>query len=340
MAAGTAAVLLTIAKWAAGVGATVVATDMLDRYYQENKGKIGKNWDKWIDDLKEKWQENYDKRGQEIAEQLKTEAITDRTDKEQTNGLQGSYDYTEFLNWLKSDEGQRFLNETAPRLRAEGLTGNISINSPKQEQIDSIQGNYDAGTYEEHYNNTLNAIKKLENNPAFDFTEDETIGSMLPNQGEENYDEEKTPIDTPTNKPTQDIEDKTDENLGTKTISWIEWAEQEQAKRWARDDAIMYATWEREDTAWQRGVEDMRKAGINPNLVGAQPAASGGGITQSSGQNLEGLTSQMYIDADKMQQLIDQNFKGTEAEKERFTELFETILNVAGMIVAFKKGKK
>lgn len=345
-------VLIAVAKWAAGIGATVIATDLLNDYYQKNKGKIGKTFEKWVTELGEIWQENYERdigsARVELLDQTTNETATQKgTEKEQTNGLQGSMNFTEFNEWLKSEEGRRFLNETAINLRT---TPAEEMNPSKQEQIESIQGNYD--TSEQYKWETSaagqawleqaekirqqNEAKEQAKPGEFEFTEDETIGEMLPNPGEEKYDEEKTPIDT----PTQDIVDKTDENLGTNNIgaiNWLEWAEQEQQKRWARDDAIMKATWEREDNAWQRSVADMRKAGINPNLINAQPAASGGGITQSSGQNIAGATSQMNIDLEEMQQLLDQAFKGDENDKDRFADLLGKVLNFVTIIAMMKK---
>lgn len=51
---------------------------------------------------------------------------------------------------------------------------------------------------------------------------------------------------------------------------------------YSREDEIRKETQAREDTAYQRATEDMRKAGIDPNLHGVTQATSGGGITNAS----------------------------------------------------------
>lgn len=109
---------------------------------------------------------------------------------------------------------------------------------------------------------------------------------------------EPTPEPTPELKP--EIPDTTDENVST-TINpsgyitaeeWMKWLEEDRAARWERDDRIQAEVQAREDNAWQRGVRDMQLAGINPNLINATPAASGGGITSSSGIDYSGLMSE------------------------------------------------
>lgn len=105
-------------------------------------------------------------------------------------------------------------------------------------------------------------------------------------------------------------------------------------KYWEREDKIREETQKREDTAYQRAVNDMRKAGINPNLLGINPANSGGGITQSSrieptaSAEISGLTSEI-INA------INNEIKIEENQKDRITDIIKTILGV-GLIKLFK----
>lgn len=109
-----------------------------------------------------------------------------------------------------------------------------------------------------------------------------------------------TSTPTPTPTPTPEVPDTTDENVST-TINpsgyitaaeWMKWLEEDRAARWEREDTIRAETQAREDNAWQRGVRDMQLAGINPNLINATPAASGGGITNSNGIDYSGLMSE------------------------------------------------
>lgn len=101
--------------------------------------------------------------------------------------------------------------------------------------------------------------------------------------------------------------------------------------QWQREDTIRKETQEREDTAYQRAVEDMRKAGINPNLIGINPASSGGGITQTSGEtNKNTLITQKFNE--QLTKLTEElNLKDN--EKERFQSSFDNLLrSVLGII--------
>ena len=145
--------------------------------------------------------------------------------------------------------------------------------------------------------------------------------------------------------PSIDITDKTEDNLensisGLDALgAWKEWFAEQQKAMWDREDAIRKETQEREDNALQRWVSDARKAGINPNLaLGSQGSASGGGITQASQPNIGAITSQMNIDAEKLQQMIDQAFEGNENEKDRFMEIFGNLLQTMMFAMLFKGG--
>ncbi len=104
---------------------------------------------------------------------------------------------------------------------------------------------------------------------------------------------------------------------------------------WEREDKIRKETQAREDTAYQRAVEDMRKAGINPNLVGVNPAASGGGIIQASGQNL--ITTEMSGIINEAIAEINNTVKADEGQKNRITDI---IRSLAQMIIMVKLAKR
>lgn len=111
----------------------------------------------------------------------------------------------------------------------------------------------------------------------------------------------------------------------------MKWAEQQQQKEWEREDQIRKETQEREDTAIQRWVEDVRKAGINPNLFSGTGAASGGGITSATGLN----TSKYEAQAEKLltewETMVEQEFKKEENKKDRFNNIMKSLLNLAGL---------
>lgn len=92
---------------------------------------------------------------------------------------------------------------------------------------------------------------------------------------------------------------------------------------WAREDAIRKETQEREDTAYQRAVEDMRKAGINPNLAGVSPAGSGGGITQATGQGL--ISTEMSGIIQEAIAQINNTVKADENQKNRISDIIKTL---------------
>lgn len=104
---------------------------------------------------------------------------------------------------------------------------------------------------------------------------------------------------------------------------------------WAREDAIRKETQEREDTAYQRAIEDMRKAGINPNLVGINPASSGGGITQATGQ--QSLTTAMSGIIEQTIAEINNTVKANENQKDRINDIIKSFAQVLAMKILLKK---
>lgn len=76
-------------------------------------------------------------------------------------------------------------------------------------------------------------------------------------------------------------------NASGQTPNANDWYEQWKTDRnetWAREDAIRAEQYERDDTAYQRMIDDMRKAGINPNLVGGTPISSNGSVSTAETQ--------------------------------------------------------
>lgn len=140
------------------------------------------------------------------------------------------------------------------------------------------------------------------------------------------------------NPLTPEIPDNTKENIeidinGNNTADIMQFMKDQQAEQWEREDQIRKETQEREDTAWQRSVEDMQKAGINPNLVNAQPAASGGGITQATGLNYSMYQEEIKTQLTLLEQMIDNDFNASEEQKNRFTDILQSLM----MLMAFKK---
>ena len=120
------------------------------------------------------------------------------------------------------------------------------------------------------------------------------------------------------------IVDKTDENVdnqifGSSTLE--EFKNLLNEERQYREEQQKHLE-ERQDSAYQRAVADLRKAGINPNLLGnISPADSDAGITTSMNLNSSELLTQIQTYSDELQQFIDNNFKGDENAKDRLANM-------------------
>lgn len=157
----------------------------------------------------------------------------------------------------------------------------------------------------------------------------------LPNAGTAEK-EETLPTIPPISEglPSTEIKDETQTNI-EQPISptfdmqgMYDFILQQQKRQWDREDQIRAETQAREDNAWQRSVEDMRKAGVNPNLVNAGPAASGGGITNATGLDYSPWTAEINKQLALVEQEIENNFKGDENSKDRLTKGLTSLLQL------------
>lgn len=105
-----------------------------------------------------------------------------------------------------------------------------------------------------------------------------------------------------------------------------ELADKEQKELWAREDAIRKETQDREDNAYQRAVEDMRKAGVNPNLQSISGAQAGGGITTGTAKNLDRIENDKDRQLKLIMQEIENNFKGDQNDKDRLIKLITGLI--------------
>lgn len=99
----------------------------------------------------------------------------------------------------------------------------------------------------------------------------------------------------------------------------------EQKENWAREDAIRKETQEREDTQYQRLIADMRKAGINPNLIMGTPA-SGGGISNATQKDLSRSENEKDRLLEKLMLELSQAFEGDQNSKDRALKIFSEIM--------------
>lgn len=139
------------------------------------------------------------------------------------------------------------------------------------------------------------------------------------------------------NLPELDIKDETSTNVeqaidNSDTLAMLRQLRDEQ---WAREDAIRSETQEREDTAFRRGIADMRRAGVNVNLVGAQAAESGGGITNATGVDGGIYTAEVNKYVSLLETALNNEFKGNENTKDRITDTIGKL--VQAIIVGLMK---
>lgn len=140
--------------------------------------------------------------------------------------------------------------------------------------------------------------------------------------------------------PEEGIKDKTSDNLGTEIINPIEQtnALKEAIKlrdeEWARADAIRKETQKREDTAYSRGIQDLRNSGVNVNLLGNVSAApTGGGITNETGSVNYAMAEKEYqAQIDLLMQEIEQNFQGDQAEKDRIKDIIKSVITAGALL--------
>lgn len=137
-------------------------------------------------------------------------------------------------------------------------------------------------------------------------------------------------------------QEETTETAKENEFNITKYYEDLQNKIWEREDTIRKETQEREDTAYQRAVEDMRKAGINPNLVGINPANSGGGIV-NAGNVMGNKSSTQSAEIEKMKTLLNNDLqkyitdannlvKSGIATEQNLMNLLNNIISVAGKL--------
>lgn len=114
----------------------------------------------------------------------------------------------------------------------------------------------------------------------------------------------------------------------------------DQKELWEREDAIRKHVEEREDSAYQRAVADMKKAGINPELLGVNPANSGGGITSASRLDNSLLNTDLSGAYSELIAQLNNNVKVDENQKDRILSIVNNFVDLAGRILMFKYLKK
>lgn len=114
----------------------------------------------------------------------------------------------------------------------------------------------------------------------------------------------------------------------------------DQKELWEREDEIRKHVEEREDSAYQRAVADMKKAGINPELLGVNPASSGGGITSASRIDNSLLNTDLSGAYSELIAQLNNNVKVDENQKDRILSIVNNFVDLAGRILIFKYLKK
>lgn len=205
---------------------------------------------------------------------------------------------------VKSTPGYKQAEQEYNRIKTEEPEKWQEIQKQNQERLNKLHEQEEKNSYLKDLNGKINTITKEPTTWI-----DRRTESAL-EQAQNNITEDKE-----TNGNTQNIENTQDTEITQNTPSIQE--------LWAREDDIRKETQEREDTAYQRAVEDMRKAGINPNLVGVSPAGSGGGITQATGQGL--VSTEMSGIIQEAIANINNTVKADENQKDRIADIIRTL---------------
>lgn len=205
---------------------------------------------------------------------------------------------------VKSTPGYKQAEQENNRIKTEEPEKWQEIQKQNQERLNKLHEQEEKNPYLKELNEKINSITK-EPTTWIDRRTESALEQAQDNITEINE----------TNGNTQNIED-TQDTTATQNTPSIE-------KLWEREDAIRKETQEREDTAYQRAIEDMRKAGINPNLVGISPAGSGGGIISATGQNL--ISTEMSGAIQEAIAQINNTVKADENQKDRISNIIKTL---------------
>lgn len=132
------------------------------------------------------------------------------------------------------------------------------------------------------------------------------------------------------------VQDKTSENLGTQLEQNLneepEWMKVLKMQ-WEREDEKQAHIEEREDTAYSRKIEDLRRSGVNINALGDISAApTGGGITNATGPDYTMEEAKFNAEIEMLMQEIDLKFKGDQAEKDRIKEMIKSIITAGAIL--------
>lgn len=109
-------------------------------------------------------------------------------------------------------------------------------------------------------------------------------------------------------------------------------------EQWAREDEIRKETQLREDTAIQRQVKDMWRAGVNPNLMNVTGAESGGGITNATGIDYSVYQGEVEKVIAEFTNAYNNAFKDTENAEDRLVDLAQSVMNLIGLF-SLAKGR-
>lgn len=134
---------------------------------------------------------------------------------------------------------------------------------------------------------------------------------------------------------TNNIQDKTEENI-IQPVNYRQQAISDQERLWKREDEIREHIESREDSAWQRAIEDIKKSGANPNLVNAGPAQSGGGVSSASGMDYTMQQEEYDRETQKIIQAIANEFQMNENQKDRLADLLGRLLGAGGTMAGAK----
>ncbi len=178
------------------------------------------------------------------------------------------------------------------------------------------------GTQEKEENNTLPIIG----------TGEKVEETTIPNNPKIET-ETKEPIKN-TGTGTTETEDNSINQNGVNELNYEE-AYKMLKEYWQREDQLRQESYTRDDTAYQRMIKDMWKAGINPNLVnisGTPNYIGGSGYTNATKADYTPTALTLQRDLGLLEQAIQLEFQGDENNKNRLMQLVNTLGTIASVL--------
>ena len=125
------------------------------------------------------------------------------------------------------------------------------------------------------------------------------------------------------------IQDTTSQNIeqvinSQNTTDILNMMKQQQENQWKKQEEWRKEDQQRQDTAYQRAVQDMQKAGINPNLMNVTPAQSQSGTATPAEQDNSIFSTYMQAKLEE----IDRAYQEGKVDTQDYKNLASAIKDI------------